>query len=346
MRRMPGRSPFRAGPLWRTTLVAGLLVLGASGASAADPASAADGAKPARDVRAWLMRIHEAATQRNFQGTFVVSGGGAVSSARIAHYCDGKEQVERIEALDGERRTVLRHNERVHTLWPEARIAQIDQRTAIASFPSLLQQAVGDQLAEVYKLSTQPNERIAGHESNVLLVEPKDALRYGYRLWAEKTTGLLLRADVLDASGGVVETSAFSEVSLGVRSQADAVLAQMKKLDGYKVVKPAMTPTKLEDEGWSLQPGVPGFQMVSCVKRPLGGAEGAQVLQSIWSDGLTHVSVFIEPYDAKRHTREMSTKVGATQTLMRQRGDAWVTVVGDVPAATLKKFTAGLDRRR
>jgi sigma-E factor negative regulatory protein RseB len=346
MHRTVGRSPLRSGALWRTRLVAALLALGTSGVPAADPGVTADGARPARDVRSWLMRIHEAATQRNFQGTFVVSGGGAVSSARIAHYCDGPEQVERIDALDGERRTVLRHNERVHTLWPEARVVQVEQRTAISAFPGLLQQAMGDQLADFYKLTTQPNERIAGHESNVLLVEPRDALRYGYRLWAEKNTGLLLRADVLDGNGGVVETSAFSEVSLGVRSQADAVLAQMKKLDGWKVVKPAMTPTRLEDEGWSLQPGVPGFRMLSCVKRPLGEPGGAQVLQSIWSDGLTHVSVFIEPYDAKRHAREMSTRVGATQTLMRQRGDAWITVVGDVPAATLKKFTAGLERRK
>lgn len=341
--RTPGRAPLR----WRSTLAAGLLVVGASSGLAAGPAASAGTAKPERDVRAWLMRIHEAATQRNFQGTFVVSGSGAVSSARIAHFCEGREQVERIEALDGERRTVLRHNDRVQTVWPEARLVQVEQRAAIATFPALLQTG-GDQIADHYRLTPQPNERVAGHESHVMLVEPRDALRYGFRLWAEKGSGLLLRADVLDAGGTVIESSAFSEVSIGVRSQADAVLAQMKKLDGMKVVKPAMVPTRLEDEGWSLQPGVPGFRMVSCFKRPLGsaaGGAGGDVLQSIWSDGLTHVSVFIEPYDARQHPREMSTRTGATQTLMRRHGDAWITVVGDVPSATLKKFAAGIERR-
>ena len=69
----------------------------------AQPASgpAADGPAPEREVRAWLLRIHEAATHRNFQGTFVVSGGGAVSSARIAHFCEGPNQFERSESLDG-----------------------------------------------------------------------------------------------------------------------------------------------------------------------------------------------------------------------------------------------------
>ena len=65
----------------------------------------------AREVRVWLTRIHEAAGKQNFQGTFVVSGGGAVSSARIAHYCEGNNQYERIESLDG------RATSSVSTMW-------------------------------------------------------------------------------------------------------------------------------------------------------------------------------------------------------------------------------------
>jgi sigma-E factor negative regulatory protein RseB len=68
------------------------------------PASAqasAGGQIEPREVRSWLMRIHEAASRRNFQGTFIVSAGGAVSSARIAHFCEGSNQFERIDSLDG-----------------------------------------------------------------------------------------------------------------------------------------------------------------------------------------------------------------------------------------------------
>jgi sigma-E factor negative regulatory protein RseB len=40
----------------------------------------------------------------------------------------------------------------------------------------------------------------------------------------------------------------------------------------------------------------------------------------------------------------MLASVGPTQTLMQQQGDWWVTVVGDVPAATLRMFAKGLER--
>ena len=112
-----------------------------------------------------------------------------------------------------------------------------------------------------------------------------------------------------------------------------------------------LTATRLEAEGWVLRLPAPGFRQVSCVKRPLDGPgqfdkDGAepQVLQTIYSDGLTYVSVFIEPFNVRRHTRPMQASVGATQTLMLQQGEWWVTVVGDVPPATLSGFARGLER--
>src|SRR3954451_19075457 len=74
--------------------------------------------EPGGDLHAWLTRIHEAAGRQNFQGTLVVSSGGSVASARIAHFCEGANQFERIESLGGKARNVFRHNDVVHTIWP------------------------------------------------------------------------------------------------------------------------------------------------------------------------------------------------------------------------------------
>src|SRR5258706_2892921 len=151
----------------------------------------------------------------------------------------------------------------------------IEQRDQLTSFPALLQ--IGDdRIAEFYEVRQTGIDRVAGYEAAVLLVRPRDNFRFGYRLWAEKTSNLLLRADVLSEKGELLETSAFSDVAIDVKSQPDAVLAPMRKLDGYRIVRPAMTPTKLEAEGWSLRQGVPGFRQVSCVKRPLDGATEAE----------------------------------------------------------------------
>ena len=333
-----------------------LLTLAWAGVVQAAPACgqipvAASAAAPS-EMRAWLLRIHDAASRHNFQGTFVVSGGGNVASARIAHFCDGPNQYERIESLDGRQRRVYRHNDVVHTIWPANHVAMIEQRGMLSSFPALLHTG-DDGIADWYEVRAEGSERVAGHEATVLAIRARDGLRYGYRLWAERLSGLLLRAEVLGERGEVLETSAFSDVVIGIRPQPESVLLAMRKLDGYRVVRPVLMPTRLEVEGWTMRQLAPGFRAVSCVSRQIeapsevaGEAAAPPVIQSIYSDGLTYVSVFIEPFRADRHAKPVSGMRGATSTLAQRQGDWWVTVIGDTPPATLRMFAAALERRR
>jgi sigma-E factor negative regulatory protein RseB len=87
------------------------------------------------------------------------------------------------------------------------------------------------------------------------------------------------------------------------------------------------------------------------MRRELGALEepptgtSMQVLMAVFSDGLTHVSVFVEPYDAQRH-KPLATSLGATHTVMTRSGDWWITAMGDVPMATVQLFSSTLERRR
>jgi sigma-E factor negative regulatory protein RseB len=231
-------------------------------------------------------------------------------------------------------------------------VALVEQREKLGSFPALLE--AGDpRIVETYELRMIGEDRIAGRKAEVLLVVPRDALRFGKRLWVDKESGLLLREDVLGVHGQLLESSAFSDVTIDVRAQPEIVLAGMKKLDGYRVVRPTLANAELEAEGWVQRELVPGFRRVSCIKRPLFSAgEGEsqnvspQVLQTIYTDGLTYVSVFIESYDPVRHSRPVWTSIGATHTLMVRQGDWWFTVVGDVPPAALRSFAKAIERKR
>ena len=328
----------------------GFVLVMATASAAGAPAGSAAPAGPL-ETRSALVRIHEAAHRRNYQGTFVVSGAGNVASARITHFHDAGSQYERIESLDGRQRQVFRHNDAVYTLWPGSRVAMVEQRGLLSSFPALLQ-AADDHLAEWYDVSVDGSERVAGRDADLLLVKPRDAWRYGLRLWADRSTGLLLRSEVVGERGEVLETSAFSDVTIGGRSQPDSVLQPMKKLDGYRVVRPEVTKTRLEDEGWTLPVKAPGFRLVSCVGRridnpgePVADKAPVRVIQAVYADGLTYVSVFIEPWRPE-HGSPLLASLGATLTLTQRQGDWWITIVGDAPPATLKSFASALVRRK
>ena len=304
------------------------------------------------EMRAWLLRIHGAASGHNFQGTFVVSGGGNVASARITHFCDGPNQYERIESLDGRQRRVYRHNDVVHTLWPANHVAMIEQRGMLSSFPALLQ-AGDDGIADWYEVRAEGGERVAGHEANVLAIRARDGLRYGYRLWADRASGLLLRAEVVGERGDVLETSAFSDVVIGIRPQPESVLNDDAQARGLSRRPPGAHADPPRSRGLGDAPAGAGLspgELRQPADRGAGDATGEPpapaVIQSIYSDGLTYVSVFIEPYRAARHAKPMFASIGATSTLSQRHGDWWVTIIGDTPPATLKIFAAALERRK
>jgi sigma-E factor negative regulatory protein RseB len=307
------------------------------------------GDAPPADARAWLARVQQAATTLNYQGTLVFNAAGVVSSSRVVHYCEGKQRYERIDVLDGEARQVLRHNDITQTLWPRTRVAVVEQRTSMPEFPGL--PAADARSLDAYDLRVLGTERVAGHEAQVLMLKPRDAHRFAQRLWAEQSSGLLLRADVLGARGEVLESASFSDVSIGGKGSAESVLQAMRKVDGYRIVRPAAVRTKLDAEGWTLAKPVPGFQLVGCMRKELSAlgeplpAGSPQVLMAVFSDGLTHVSVFVEPYDAQRH-KPVATSLGATHTVMTRSGDWWITAMGDVPMATVQMFSVALERRR
>lgn len=319
---------------------------------------------PDKDTRAWLLRIQEAAKKRNFSGTFVFSTGGAMSSARIAHYAthygQGQQQFERVDSLDGPPRQLLRHNDTVHTVWPQSGLVVVETRDSGVTFPALLLGADEQVFSNYEVLTSKDSERIAGHDAMVLWLKPKDLHRYGYRLWSDKSSGLLLRADVLGERNEVLESSAFSEVNIGVKPQPEQVLSAIKKLKQYRVVKTQMNPTTLDAHGWQLRLLVPGFKEIRCFQRPWGASPDAQAperqslnneapaqtLQVIYSDGLTHVSLFVEPFDGARHGRQVPASLGATKTFAVRQADWWITAVGDVPLSTLRSLALGLQRQR
>jgi sigma-E factor negative regulatory protein RseB len=320
----------------------GACLVGLAAAQVAQAPARAPEAKPGeRSVSEWLMRMHEASRQRSYIGTFVVSSNsGAMSSARIWHACDGQQQVERVESLTGAPRTTLRRNEEVVTFLPDARAVRIEKRETLGLFPDLLKSSE-TRIPEFYAARQVGHERVAGFDADVVQLAPKDNLRFGYRIWSEKKTGLVVKLQTLDVEGNVLEQAAFSELQLDAPVRMDKLAQMMAVPEGWRVDRAEAVKTTAAAEGWSLRAPVAGFKPMSCYKRPPEG-----VMQWIFSDGLGSVSLFVEAYDRQRHQQEGLFASGATHTLTRRIQDWWLTAVGEVPPQTLKAFAQSLERRK
>jgi sigma-E factor negative regulatory protein RseB len=304
---------------------------------------------PERSVAEWLVRVQQAARIPSYVGTFVVSSAsGAMSSARIWHACEGDAQLERVDALSGAPRSTFRRNDSVTTFLPQARTVRLEQREQGGEFPSLLVPGKDFSTADYYQARQLGQGRVAGFDADIVQLDPRDGLRFGYRIWSEKRTGLVVKTQTLDDAGRVLEQAAFSELQLDAPVQAAKLRQMMSDTEGYRVERVERTKTTPEAEGWALPSAVAGFKPQNCYRQSSAAAPRPMV-QWIFSDGLATVSLFLEPFNAKRHAREGVSAMGATHTLTRRivgRDEQWwVTAVGEVPAVTLKAFADGLERR-
>jgi sigma-E factor negative regulatory protein RseB len=316
------------------------------------PASSAalSEARDAKIINDWLMRMHEAARKRAYVGTFVVSSGGVMSSAKIWHVCEGDQQIERVDTLSGAPRSTYRHNSDVVTFMPDQKVVRKAKREALGLFPQFFESS-DSKIADFYTARQGGVERIAGVDADLVTLAPKDSLRFGYRVWTERSQGLVVKLQTLDADGKVLEQAAFSELQLDSPIKMDRLMQMMGKVDGYRVEQSSLVKTTAAAEGWRIKVPVAGFKPVSFYKRPVqktGSAVGAgalaEPLQWIFSDGLASVSIFVEPADPQRAASDATLSMGATQTLTRQMNNHAVTVIGEVPVATLRLFADGLER--
>lgn len=307
-------------------------------------------ALPETAIGPWLARTHEASRQRAYAGTFVVSSGGSIASAKIWHVCDGAHQIERVEALTGAPRSIFRHDDQVLTFLTESKVVVAQKRDALGSFPGLLKSTESD-IGSFYLLKQMGSERVAGFDADVVYLSPKDRWRYGYRVWSEKRTGLVIQLQTLDLDGRVLEQSAFSELQMDAPLEMGMLTELMHNTTGYKVVRPDVQKVDPNAQGWGMRQLPVGFKPMACYKRAgnldktSGRTNGS--VQWVFSDGLATVSVFAEPFNAIRHVREGAWDgLGPTNTLTRRVKDWWITAVGEAPPATLIFFVESLERKK
>jgi sigma-E factor negative regulatory protein RseB len=330
-------------------LASGMLPLAAQAQSTtnAAPVPTGDGAI---SINEWLVRMHEASMKRrSYVGTLVQSSREGMSSARIWHTCDGVSQMERMESLTGSPRSTIRKDDKLVTFMPDIKLVRMEKREGMgagSTFSELLKPGTY-QIPDFYMVKSQGIERIAGLEADVVQLSPRDGLRYGYRLWTERKSALVLKLQTLDASGAVLEQAAFSELQLDAPVKADKLKQMMKPSEGWRVEQADMVKTTAAAEGWMMKTTVPGFKSVSCQKRGSASPSTSDdTLQWVFSDGLATVSLFIENFDKLRHTQEGMASSGATYSLFRRMHDHFLTAVGEVPPQTLRSFAAALDRKK
>lgn len=313
-----------------------LALSGAVQAEAPSPAQSPD------DAMALLRRIYQATEKLSYSGTFVYQQGERVETSRIDRIAGSGGEVERLEVLDGTPREIVRTRDTVRCYLPDSQTVRVERRMDARAFPGMLPEQVAE-LSRSYNVARGGRQRIAGYDCDTVVLTPKDDLRYGYKLWADVNTGMLLKARTFNRKGETVEQFTFAQLAIGnvPRERVRARNAGKK----WRVEDAAVAPADLARAGWTVGGELPGFRKVTEVTRKLG--EARPVGQIVYSDGMVAVSVFIEPLAGRGEAvRPGLSSMGAFHIYTREVANHVVTVVGEAPAASVQRMAQQVVYRR
>lgn len=288
----------------------------------------------------WLSKMQKAIHSLNYTGTYVYLHRGQIETMQIIHAVDGEGEKERLLSLNGEAREILRDSNSVTCILPADRSIVVGKLKAGSGLPTLLPENIL-QLGEVYEIQLIGKDRIAAYPALILSIQPKDKMRYGYRIWLEEVSGMLLRSDMIDPQGQVMEQMMFTEINL----QSPVSLAMLKPTvphDGFVKIESAShaaneVPMKT---AWRFHEMPKGFKVTSQTRKTMP-MKKHKVEHIVLSDGLATISVYIEKSDVE-NTLQGASSMGGVNAYGLAKDGYQVTVMGEAPKETIKHIADSL----
>jgi len=277
-------------------------------------------------------KMMQARKVNNYEGTLVIRQADKLQAMHVKHGVDENGMWESLESLSGEQRQVIRKDDKVTTVFPDRHLVTISRHQNSSPFhPQLPENR--DVLKQLYKLALAGQDRVANKSAQILKVTPKDNYRYGYKFWLEKETGLLLKCDLIDEQGKVVEQLMFSELNILPKSPESNLL--LEKAKQYRVVDLDLERETQKSSHWRAKKLPKGFMLTRSNVKPSKHGKGF-LRHIVYSDGMASVSVFVEKHVSKKMSLKGISTMGVVNAYGIPINSHQVTVIGEVPVATVR----------
>lgn len=296
----------------------------------------------AEDGRAWLERMSETLATANYSGEFRLEGQGYTERMQIVHRVREGRVCEKLVSLSGNRRELVRDGEEVTAYLPDRRVAIIERRPDRGGLLGKLPQA-GEGLEQSYEVRhVGRDHEFNGRPAAIIEIRPRDALRFGHRIWVDEATAMPVRAEITDAAGQVIERLRFTRLELR-RDIPDAELAPGVDRREFRWVRQAAR-MPAQAPAWTVPQPPPGFRVSASAVQEMIDVP-TPVNQLVLSDGLASVSVFIHPTAPGRAPATGSSRAGMASSFSTVIEGHQVTAVGEVPPGTLRAIASGVVHR-
>lgn len=283
-------------------------------------------------------RLSSALRELNFSTSFVVVKN---NQAEPYHWLHGNTvdtaggpqiELEILALLNGPRRDILRIDNTVSYIEPEYAPYSITSSHISGPIPAVFSQDISV-IENNYHFVSVGRSRVLGRAAQLIRIVPKGTHRFGYWVWLDQQSGLLLKLAIITRKGQLLEQIQFTHLEI-----TDELSEHLKHLQATELPKIIDITTKQEvtELTWQVNWLPNGFKQIkSNIHRMNASKQAVEFM--LFNDGLVDVSVYVNPSKDKQRVIEFAND-GATLVLNQVINNVEVSVVGQIPVATAKKI--------
>lgn len=293
---------------------------------------AADRMPPAQKL---INQMSQANHELNYEGIFIYRRHGKMDTMRIIHKVDEDGVQERIVSLTGFAREVIRNKNSVICILPDSESVMVEKSNPGQFKISQLPEQIG-KASEYYNFSIAGQDRVANRPAWIVNIVPKDKYRYGYQLWIDLETKLLLKSELKNKEGELIEQFSFAKLQIMEYIPDEWLKPEISGV-GYTWYDNSSDelPVDKGDVSWKATWMPDGFAMSDWGKQAVDESQ-MPVEHLMYSDGLALVSVFVEKLDGPVNIVTGPSSMGGVNTFSTMTDSYLITAVGEVPQDTVK----------
>lgn len=287
---------------------------------------------PALDL---VNQMSRAVRTTNYDGVFIYRHERQTDSMRLIHRGGSGAEQERLIALTGRPREVIRNGETVTCIYPEDQTVMVEKTKPRSFVVQILEPA--ERYAASYDFAVEGEDRVAGKETWVVSIRPRDVYRYGYQMWIDKDSALPLKTELRSQSGTPIEEVMFTQIEVLPEIPNERLQPGISG-QGFTWFHAAAAEERGPASGgkWRVTWMPEGFRISHYGRQSLV-ASGDPVDHIVYTDGMASVSVFVERLrDAAPQVGPR--RIGGLSTFAKLEQGHQITAVGEVPPATVQRM--------
>ena len=288
------------------------------------------------ELRRLLDNMDQAIENLNYEGTFVHIVEGKVDTMYLVHKVESGKVSERLSALDGPGREIIRNDEETTCIFADQKAVLVERREDGGPLRSSIPR-YSEQIGQHYAFVMLRPVKKMNREAIVFSIRPKDRYRFGYKLWMDKATGMPLKSQMIDFDGKVMEQLLFVSISIPdhiPESRLEPTIAT-DDFTWHVQDEKRRAEERERSSSWLAANMPAGFQMTTSKVTVLAGSE-SPVEHLVYSDGMASVSVFVEPADPASSELSGDSTIGGANAYSTRIKGYDVTAVGEVPSDTVR----------